>query len=75
MTKPENSELNLELKTTSDLDSHTERLQLQVEEGEDDTLIISWDDTHPEAIKLGINDLTEEEWVELLKRGCERGSD
>jgi hypothetical protein len=75
LTKPENSELNLELKTTSDLDSHTERLQLQVEEGEDDTLIISWDDTHPEAIKLGINDLTEEEWVELLKRGCERGSD
>lgn len=75
MTKPENSELNLELKTTSDLDSHAEPLQLQVEDGEDDTLIITWDDTHPEAIKLGINDLTEEEWIELLKRGCERVSD
>lgn len=75
MIKPENSEQNLELKKTSDSDSHAERLQLQVEEGEDDSLIITWDDTHPEAIKLGINDLTEEGWIELLKRGCERSTD
>ena len=60
---------------TSDLDSHSERLRLHIEEGEEDVLIISWDETHPEAIKLGINDLTEEEWVELIKRGCERVSD
>jgi hypothetical protein len=60
---------------TSELDTHAEGLRLQVEEGEDDCLIITWDDTHPEAIKLGINDLTEAEWVELLMRGCERASD
>jgi hypothetical protein len=53
---------------------NAEVLSLTCREGEDGDLIIEWDETSPVAIRLGINDWTEESWDELLREACERAA-
>ena len=49
-----------------------EVLSLTCEEGEDGSLVLEWDEADPIAIRLGINDWSEERWNELLQDACKR---
>lgn len=46
---------------------HSNLPEIWVEEEEDGSLTIHWDDTDPRAIASGINDWTEDDWVEALE--------
>lgn len=42
-------------------------LSLRVIEEEDNSITIEWDPNDPRAIELGINEWTEEDWIEALE--------
>ncbi len=50
----------------------TETLLLEVDYDEETkTLFIEWDEHDQRAIDLGVNDWTEEEWLDKLKAACD----
>jgi hypothetical protein len=51
---------NVELNTNEGL------LEFEVSESEDGTITLMWDHDHPTAIELGINDWSDQEWIQFL---------
>lgn len=46
--------------------------EIQVEEEEDGSLTIYWDDKDPRAIEAGINDWSEQDWIDALEETFKR---
>ena len=49
-----------------EMSDHNQDLYFDVTENEDGTMTIEWDHTHPAAIESGINDWTQEMWIDFL---------
>jgi hypothetical protein len=41
--------------------------EIQITEEEDGSLTIHWDDKDPRAIAAGINDWTEQDWIDAIE--------
>ncbi|MGA0021087.1 MAG: hypothetical protein ACO3GW_02870 [Vulcanococcus sp.] len=50
-------------------------LNITVEQLDDGTLELNWDESDPAAIALGVNEWTSEQWVDLLSEGLENTGD
>ena len=48
------------------MSDHNQDLYFDVTENEDGTMTLEWDHTHPAAIESGINDWTQEMWIDFL---------
>lgn len=51
--------------STSDL------LEIEFHEDDDGNITIRWDEEDPKAIAAGINDWTEQDWLEFLTDACQ----
>lgn len=49
-----------------ELDTNEGLLEFEVTESEDGTITLTWDHDHPTAIELGLNDWSEQEWIQFL---------
>lgn len=58
--------------TNSSQTTEPELLLLSVKFEEDESLTIEWDENDPRAIELGINDWSEEDWLDCLKNMAEK---
>ena len=56
----------LSLTPLIEMSDHNQDLYFDVTENEDGTMTIEWDHTHPAAIESGINDWTQEMWIDFL---------
>ena len=48
------------------MSDHNQDLYFDVTENEDGSITLEWDHTHPAAIESGINDWTQEMWIDFL---------
>lgn len=53
------------------MSDHNQDLYFDVTENEDGSMTIGWDHTHPAAIESGINDWTEEMWLDFFRAQAE----
>ena len=45
-------------------------IQVILDEGTDE-VTIEWDETHPVAVSLGLDEWTEQQWIDAMEKGME----
>jgi polyisoprenoid-binding protein YceI len=56
----------LSLTPLIEMSDHNQDLYFDVTENEDGSMTLEWDHTHPVAIESGMNDWTQEMWIDFL---------